>query len=55
MGREAKIVWTKVKNNKKYFRLVKIGKKFYKNPGPNQKYNSKGIKRRKIKRNNFSL
>jgi len=55
MGAEAQIKWAKVKNNSKYFRLVKAGRRIYKKSGPNQKFLSNGIRRRKIKRNSFSL
>lgn len=55
MGKTGSVEWVKVKGRKGQIRLIASSETKYKRPGPNQKYTSKGAKRRRIKRSQKSL
>lgn len=55
MGKTGSVEWVQVKGRKGNVRLVKSSKAHKKSPGPNQRYNSNGSVRRKMKRSPSSI
>lgn len=55
MGKTGSIAWVKIKNRKGKTRLVPESEGTYKKPGPSQRFDSSGKKRRKLKRSSKAI
>jgi hypothetical protein len=55
MGKTGSVEWVKIKGRKGQVRQVANSETKYKRPGPMQKYDSSGARRRRIKRSPKAL
>ncbi len=55
MGRTGSTTWVKVKNREGKTRHVPESEAVYKKPGPGQRFDSNGKKRRKLKRSSKAV
>ncbi|CAD7776732.1 hypothetical protein FHEFKHOI_02027 [Candidatus Methanoperedenaceae archaeon GB50] len=55
MGATGSIEWVRIKGRKGQVRMVPKSEERYKRPGPAQRFTSKGVKRKRIRRSEKAL